>query len=85
MKELYGKGRAAHTGPESCDGARKDAAEALTGARAGQPLSRENGRKTLERRRRPQRRKAIFPASSWQDAGEFHVVKDSVHARKHLA
>src|ERR1017187_6311880 len=30
-----------HPDPESCGGVRKDAAEALTGADAGEPLSRE--------------------------------------------
>ena len=37
MKESYGEGLAAHTGPESCAGNR----EALTGGRAGRVLSRE--------------------------------------------
>ena len=41
MKESYGEGLATHTGPESCGGARKSSAEALTGVRAGQVLSRE--------------------------------------------
>jgi hypothetical protein len=43
MKESHGEGVATHTGPESCAGVREDASEALTGERAGQPLSRENG------------------------------------------
>ena len=85
MKESYGKGRAAHTGPESCAKVRKDTGEALTGVRAGQVSSRENGRKTLERRRCPQQRKVTSLGSLWQDTREFHVVKDPVHARKHLA
>src|SRR5687768_6915996 len=41
MKEPYKKGVATHLDPESCVGVRKDAGEALTGARAGQPLSSE--------------------------------------------
>jgi hypothetical protein len=41
MKESYGEGGAPHTGPESCASVRKGEGEALTGARAGQPLSRE--------------------------------------------
>ena len=42
MKESYVEGLASHSGPESCGGARKGAAEALTGVRAGRVLSREN-------------------------------------------
>ena len=42
MKESYGEGLATHTAPESCGTVRKDDAEALTGARAGQVFSRES-------------------------------------------
>jgi group II intron reverse transcriptase/maturase len=42
MKEPYVKGVANHDDPESCGGAREGTAEALTGARAGRVLSREN-------------------------------------------
>jgi len=42
MKESYGEGVATHTDPESCGAVREDGAEALTGARAGQVLSRES-------------------------------------------
>ena len=38
MKESYGEGLAAHTGPESCAAVR----EALTGVRAGRVCSRES-------------------------------------------
>jgi hypothetical protein len=41
MEESYVKGLANHNGPESCGGARKGEAEALTGERAGRVLSRE--------------------------------------------
>ena len=41
MEVSYGEGVAIHTGSESCIGTRKDAGEALTGVRTGQPLSRE--------------------------------------------
>jgi reverse transcriptase-like protein len=37
----YGEGLANHTGPESCAVYREVCGEALTGERAGQPLSRE--------------------------------------------
>ena len=42
MKELHTEGVAIHGDPESCADGRKDAGEALTGARAGEVLSREN-------------------------------------------
>ena len=41
MKESHGKGPASHPGPESCDGDRKVAAEALTGENADPVLSCE--------------------------------------------
>ena len=43
MKEPYIEGVANHDDPESCAAVRKDCREALTGARAGWVLSRENG------------------------------------------
>ena len=44
MQEPHGEGVASHTDPESCVVAREGAVEALTGARAGRVLSRENQR-----------------------------------------
>ena len=41
MKVSYSEGLAIHTGSESCAFIRKGEGEALTGVRAGQPLSRE--------------------------------------------
>lgn len=41
MQESYGEDLASHTGPESCANARKGGGEALTGACAGELLSRE--------------------------------------------
>ena len=41
MKVSHSEGVAIHTGFESCTFGRKDEGEALTGVRAGQPLSRE--------------------------------------------
>jgi hypothetical protein len=41
MKESYGEDRASHTDPESCMVARKGGREALTGACAGELLSRD--------------------------------------------
>ena len=38
----HGEGLAIHTGPKSCDLARKGVVEALTGVCAGQPLSGES-------------------------------------------
>ncbi len=67
MEEPYGEGVANHAGPESCVGGRKAVGEALTGARAGRVLSRENP-VTPERRRCPCMRKATSAASLSQDA-----------------
>src|SRR5215469_10072906 len=50
MKESYRKGIASHPDPQSCGSGREAAAEALTGAHAGQPLSceiRQSGVPTL--------------------------------------
>src|SRR5271154_1883001 len=41
MKESYSEGLAIHAGSESCGGARKGTAEALTGVRTGRVFSRE--------------------------------------------
>ena len=41
MEELYAEGVATHGGPESCADVCEGVGEALTGVRAGQPLSRE--------------------------------------------
>lgn len=41
MKVSYSEGLAIHTGSESCVVVREGKGEALTGVRAGQPLSRE--------------------------------------------
>src|SRR5712692_9950705 len=84
MKESYVEGLADRNGPESCGGAREDAAEALTGVRAGRVFSRE---KKLPPgcRRRKERRKATSVASPTQEAAEPRAVRDPVHVRKHLA
>jgi hypothetical protein len=42
MKESYGEGLAAHTGPESCGATREGSGEALTGERTGRVFSRES-------------------------------------------
>jgi hypothetical protein len=41
MQEPHDEGVATHIGPESCAAVREGRGEALTGVRAGQPLSRE--------------------------------------------
>ena len=41
MQESYVEGLATHDGPESCEVARKDGVEALTGVRAARAWSRE--------------------------------------------
>jgi len=55
------EGVAIHDGPESCAGVREGGGEALTGVRAGQPLSREITASGC--RRRHMRRKATLPAA----------------------
>src|SRR5260370_54905 len=84
MKESYVEGLADRNGPESCGGAREDAAEALTGVRAGRVFSRE---KKLPPgcRRRKERRKATSVASPTQEVAEPRAVRAPVHVRKHLA
>ncbi len=42
MEVLYDEDLASHIGPESCGSAREDRAVALTGERAGRPLSRDS-------------------------------------------
>lgn len=42
MEVLYDEGLASHIGPESCEADREVRVEALTGERAGRPLSRDN-------------------------------------------
>ncbi len=55
------EGVAIHDGPESCTGVCEGDGEALTGVRAGQPLSREITASGC--RRRLTRRKATLPAA----------------------
>jgi RNA-directed DNA polymerase len=60
MRELYIEGVAIHSGPESCDGVREGAGEALTGVRAGwaiEPRSHHfRGADAVSRGGRPHRR-----------------------------
>jgi len=85
MKESYGEGVATHTGPESCAVGRKDGGEALTGERAGQPLSRGkritlSGADAVEGGGKATPGAAIARAVHGPGA-----VEDPAHARKHLA
>ena len=84
MQESYGEGVASHTGPESCVAARKDGDEALTGVRAGRPLSRE-----IED---PSRGGHFGVPTHVTRCGRPHLrrryremVGDPAHARKHPA
>jgi hypothetical protein len=61
------EGVAIHDGPESCIGVCEGVGEALTGVRAGQPLSREITASGC--RRRLMRRKATSPAALTRVAG----------------
>jgi hypothetical protein len=82
MQESHVEGVANHNDPESCVGAREDAGEALTGARTGRVSSREINRS--ERRRRPEKRKAIRCAPLARGAYRLCAVKDPVHVRNLL-
>jgi len=84
MKESHVEGLAAHDGPESCGGARKGVAEALTGVRTGRVLSREN-EFPPGCRRRIEGRKATSGVPPSQGTTESRAVRDPVHVRKHLA
>jgi hypothetical protein len=73
MEESYGEGLATHTGPESCDVARKGVVEASIGVRAGWVLSRERtllrgadavGRSGRPHQARRQRETLLDPARS---------------------
>jgi hypothetical protein len=83
MKESHGEGVAIHSDPESCVVAREGDGEALTGARAGQVLSREIDL-TPGCRRPYGRRKATPTVSPTRDAVGPRAVRDPEHARKHL-
>jgi hypothetical protein len=83
MKESYGKGLAAHIGPESCGDAREGVVEALTGVRAGRVFSRERHPPGCRRCRRG--RKATPDAPLSRGAAGPRAVADPVHVRKHLA
>ena len=61
MKELYGEGLAAHTGPESCAGSHKGAGEAFDRGTRRQSY-RAAKTVTSRRRRRHSRRKATRTA-----------------------
>lgn len=84
MKESYVEGLAAHSGPESCGGAREGDVEALTGVRAGRVFSREKHLSPGCRRRKGRRKATPVMPPSPGMTGPRAVV-DPVHARKHLA
>ena len=84
MKESYVKGLAAHDGPESCGGVRKDVAEALTGVGAGRVFSRERRLPPGCRRSKGMRKATSGVPLSPGTAGP-RAVADPVHVRKHLA
>ncbi len=69
--------------PESCVSTRKGAGEALTGARAGQVLSRET-KLSPGGRRFPRIRKATWSPSISREWLRPRVVVDPVHVRKLL-
>ena len=75
MKESHAERLATHSGPESCEVARKGSVEALTGVRAGRVLSRE-GELTSGSRRCRRKRKATPVASLARDAAGPCAVRD---------
>jgi hypothetical protein len=85
MQESYGEGLATHTGPESCVVVRKDGGEALTGERAGQPLSRENWMKLSGADAVEGVRKATPAVAITRAVAGPGAVEDPAHARKHFA
>jgi hypothetical protein len=85
MKESHDEGVATHIDPESCVVVREDGGEALAGARAGQPLSRENWRSLSGADAVEGARKATPEAAPLQAVCGPGAVEDPAHARKHLA
>jgi hypothetical protein len=76
----HSKGIANHVGPESCAGHREVHGEALTGVRAGQPLSRE--RSSIRVPTSSDSRKATRTSASSQAPVRPGVVVDpGMHAR----
>ena len=82
MKEPYAEGLATHSDPESCGRAREDVSEALTGARTGWLLSREDTSFRVPRVWDFTEGKTIRPAKA-RDGGPG-AVEDPMHVRKHL-
>ena len=66
MKEPYGEGLASHTGPESWGCSREVAFQALTGARAGRPLSREITSSGCRRRGKARKATPLLPLDARQ-------------------
>lgn len=79
MKELHAEGLAPHSDPESCVGVRKGDGEALTGARIGRVLSRENA--GLGCRHGNIRWKATRTGTLSQVLGRSRAVGDPSHVR----
>ena len=84
MEEPYGEAVATRTGPEPWRCARKDALQALVGARAGWPWSRESFPSPGRRGRSPTP-KAIPAASLARDVAGPRAVEDPMHVRRLFA
>jgi hypothetical protein len=83
MKESNDQGLANQIGPESCVTARKDGSEALTGVRAGWPLSPESIFRVptlIWVSGRPHR-----PARQGESRPDPAGPREPMHARTHLA
>src|SRR5262249_3168573 len=83
-KESFRKDLDRHPGPESWDGGREAAGEALTGVNAGQAIELRNQVSPGCRRCRP-KRKATPRAVLWQAVSGRRAVVDPVHAWKLFA
>jgi hypothetical protein len=80
MKESHRKGVAKHPDPESCEGGRKTALEALTGAYVGWVLSFETGEQSGDKptvSSLPEGNKAACASAS---ASQPCGVRDPMHA-----
>lgn len=83
MKELHAEGVATHSDPESCVGAREGVGEALTGARIGRVLSRENASPGC--RHGYERWKATRSGALTRVPGRSRAVGDPSHVRNLFA
>ena len=78
MKELCAEGVATHGDPESWDYCREAEGQALTGAHASWPSSREITNRRC--RRRPHRRKATCEVARCEPLSDLTAVREPMRA-----